>query len=354
MPRNDEQGQFVAFNGGVTAVGNPGARTFYVGASGWTAAPDGIAPSDSNNGTSPQTPYASIQTGLDACTAGRGDVVALLPGNYTVTAAITMSKDDVTLRSATPVGRRQRSPVIIVNATDVNTVEVNANNVTVEGIQFDDNVATATAATAVIAVNTASTGVDYTGTVIRNCYLDMLGSDSDRDGIALGLTADADDGAIQSLVEGCTILDPDNCGVIINVGSDYSVVRDCHIYDMVNLGLYGVEVLAAQCSIEDCDILVSDTAGPGACIHNGLAASLMTATGNNLHAWGADGTAILVIATATQRTADNFVTATATGNGIDYVGDNTTPSADAFAEAFYAADPGTAVLSQSTDDGADA
>ena len=196
-------------------------------------------------------------------------MVLLMPGSYTVTAAITMTKDDVTLASALPVGPREHSPVVIVNATDVNTIEINADNCSVIGIEFDDNVATATADTAVIAVNTANTATDYYRTKIINCYLDMLGSDSDRDGIALGLAADATDGAIFSLVEGCVILDCDQDAIVIATGSDYSVVRNCLIYDMVNLTRFGIEVVGASAVIEGCDILVSGTA----CINNGLAAS---------------------------------------------------------------------------------
>lgn len=354
MPRNDEQNYFLQLNGGVGGFGNPGARTFYVGASGWTATPDGEAPSNNNNGLSPQTPKSTIQAALDLCTSGRGDTVALLPGNYTVTAAITMTKDDVTLKSAHPVGRRERGNAVIINATDCNTLTVDANNCIVEGLVFDDNVAAATADTAVIAVNSVNNATDYTGTVIRNCYIDMQGSDADRDGITLGLAGDATDGAIQSVVEGCTIVDCDQDAIVIAAGSDYSAVRDCHIYDVANLTRYGVEVAAAQCVVEDCDIMVGDTATPGACIDNGLAGSLLTVTGCNLHAWGADTTAIYVIATATQRTADNFITATAAGNVVDYIGDNTTPSADAFASGIYGADPPAAAWGQSTDDGADA
>jgi len=342
----------VVFNGGFTGENSPGGQVYYVAASGYTAV-NGIGASDSNNGKSPQQPFSTIQAGLDACTAGRGDTVALLPGSWTVTAALTMTKDDVTLKSAIPVGPRERGPAVIVNATDVNTLAIDANDCAVAGIVFDDNVATATADTAVIAVNTASTATDYTGTKIINCYLDMAGADSDRDGITLGLAGDATDGALNSLVEGCTIWDCNQDAIVIAAGSEYSTVRNCHIHDDGTiLTRYGVEVVALSCTVEDCDISVSDTATPGACIHNGLAASRLEAYRNTLHAWGADGTCILAIATATQRTADNWMTAVAAGNLVDYITDNTSPSADANVQAVFAADSPKADFDTPTDDGA--
>ena len=79
---------FVNFTGGFSGFNNPGARVYWVGAA---VAADGISPSDGNSGSSPQQAFSTIQKGLDACTAGRGDIVAVLPGSYTITAALTMT-----------------------------------------------------------------------------------------------------------------------------------------------------------------------------------------------------------------------------------------------------------------------
>uniref|UniRef100_A0A6M3KZF7 Putative pectate lyase n=1 Tax=viral metagenome TaxID=1070528 RepID=A0A6M3KZF7_9ZZZZ len=351
MPRNTPY--FVDYLGGFAGFNNPGSRVFYVGPSGYTAY-DGNGPSNTNDGLSPQTPFSTIQNALDQCVTGRGDIVAILPGSYTVTAALTMSKDDVTLCSAYPVEPQQRSKCVIVNATDVNTVIVTGNNCKIIGLTFDDNVATATANTAVIRLaSTATAAVEVSGTVIQNCYLDMLGSDTDRDGICVGLTADATDGAPHTLIEGCTILDPDQYGIIINVGSPYTVVRNCLIYDLVNLCLAGISVLATSCSIEDCEILCTDSTG-AACIKNGVAAARLTVTDCRLHATGADTIGILAIATATQRTSGNWITAIGAGNLIDYTTDNTTPSADTFFSGVFNTTPPATVVGQTTVGGADA
>uniref|UniRef100_A0A6M3L1X9 Putative pectate lyase n=1 Tax=viral metagenome TaxID=1070528 RepID=A0A6M3L1X9_9ZZZZ len=336
----------VNLQGGFSGQFSPGGQIFYVGASGY-AAHDGKAPNDSNDGQTPGTCLATIQAALNKCVTGRGDTVAILPGSYTVTAALTMTSDDVTLCSAHPVGPRSRGPVVIVNATDVNTLTINANDCVVDGLTFDDNVATATADTAIIAVNTASTATDYTGTIIRNCYFDMLGSDGDRDGITLGLAGDTTDGALNSLVEGCVFLDCDQDALVIAAGSEHSVVRNCHIYDVAHTTRYGVECVGASCLIEDSDILSSGTA----CINVGLAAARTQIHNCNLHAWGADTFGIVAINTATMHTAGNWITATAAGNLIDYTTDNTTPSANADIGNIFAANAGDTALVTPTIDG---
>ena len=326
----------------------PGGAVFFVG--GGTVALNGVGASDTYKGERTEEPMSTIQGALDKCVSGRGDTVALLPGSITVTAAITMTNDDVTLTSAQPSSPNSRSASVIVNATDVNTIEVNANNVVIEGIEFDDNVATATADTAAIACNTASSAEDYVGFKVINCFIDMLGSDTDRDGIALGLTADATDGAIGALVEGTTILDCDQDAIVINVGSEYSVVRNCVITESANQTRYGVEVLAIRCRVEDCIIEVTTTGG--ACVHNGVAAARLITTGCHLSAVGANTICLAAIATATGRSSGNWLTALAAGNLCDYVTDNTTPSADANISAIFAATPGAADFDNVTVDGA--
>ncbi len=68
---------------------NPlGGSVFWVGPSGYVAE-SGIGASDNNDGLSPQKPLVTIQAGLDKCTNGQGDTVMLLPGSWTITAALT-------------------------------------------------------------------------------------------------------------------------------------------------------------------------------------------------------------------------------------------------------------------------
>ena len=330
----------------------PGGRVYFVGggsvaAKGRTGS--GLSASNDNDGLTPERPLSTIQSAIGDCTAGRGDTVALLPGSIAITAAITIGKDDMTLTAAQPVGARQYPNVTISTATDVSMLEINANNVTVDSIRFDDNVTAATAGTATIDVNTSDTGEDFSGVRILNCWIDQAGmTDSDRDGITLG--TDASDGALAALVEGCTIIEAGRNAILINVGSEHSTVRNCKIYDVADVTLNGVKVLATSCTIEYCDMLTSGADGSG-CIYNGVAAARMVANNNNLAAWGADTACIIVANTATQRTHNNHMTATAAGNFVNYITDNTTPSADTGFENVFAATSGITVFSNSTDDG---
>ena len=310
--------------GGISGLENVGGNTFYVAASGYTAA-DGVGASDSNDGLSPQTPLSTIQAALNLCVTGRGDTVAILPGSITVTAALTMTKDDVTLKGAINAGPRAYQPAVIVNATNVNTLTIDANNCKVENITFDDNVSTAGADTAVIAVNSVSSAADYTGTVLRNLYLDMAGADDDRDGITLGLAGDTTDGALKSLVEGCVIWDCGQDAIVIAAGSENCIVRDCLISDDGTITTrYGVEAVALSAHIDACTIMSSGTA----CINNGIAAARLMVTNCTLSAWGANTIGIVAINTATQHTMNNWIAAAAAGNIIDYATSSTTPSAD--------------------------
>lgn len=333
----------------------PGGQVFFVG--GDTAAYRGKGPSDSYDGVTPERPLSTLSGALNKCVSGRGDTIVVLPGTITVTSAVNVTADDVTIRGYREVGPHEIPGSVIATSSDINILTINANNVTIEGLLLDHNIGASngTANIACIKVNTTNDSTDCVGVIIRNCWLDLAGADTDTDGITLGISADANDGAVDALVEGCTIFDCDQDAIVIHLGSDRATVRNCRIFDDgTALTRYGVEVKAIDCAVENCQISVSDTATPGACIHNGVAAARLRVNDCKLSALGANTIGILAIATATQRTMGNWITATAAGKLIDYTTDNTTPSADAFISNIFAANAGLSLLDQSTVGGADA
>lgn len=342
----------VNFNGGFSGYSNPGGRVYYVGAS---AAADGISPSDSNSGTSPQQAFSTIQKGLDSCTSGRGDAVLVLPGSYTVTAPLTMTSDDVVLTTSRPVGPHQYGPVIITAAAtyDNNLIQMDANNITVEGFVFECGFTTVTANQEVIQMNSTNTTTDNWGQTVRNCYLDGTRSagaastiDTDLDGIRVGL--DANDRVYGAIIEGCVIRSFDQDGVAVTASTVSTVIRNCLIYDGVGSELmrYGVNAAGAGTQVLNCFITNADTATPGAPVY--VNSTLARIHNNNLWARGADGTCILVAASGTVSSSGNFLTAVAAGNLDDYLTDNTTPSADCNFSGIFAATPGIAVLNTPT------
>ena len=327
---------FVNFQGGFSGFNNPGGRVFWVAASGYTAL-NGIGPSDSNSGLSPQKPFSTIQKGLDSCVAGRGDIVALLPGSYTITAALTMTIADVTLCSAHPVAAHDYSPVIITGAAtlDVNLVQMDADNTRIIGLGFEAGFTTVTANQEVIQVNSTNTTTDIFGAIIKNCFFDMTraagaasASDTDLDVIRVGL--DSTDRAFNALVEGCTIRGYDQDGISIEAGSVGAVIRDNRIYDGIGseLGLSGVNIKATNALVSGNRITAgtnSTTAGP---INVNVATARAIITDNHLVAWGADTLGIVAINTATFHSARNYIHAVAAGNIIDYVTSATVPSSN--------------------------
>lgn len=113
------------FNSGVTVRGMPilnaySDKAFWVDDSG----------SDGAKGTFTQ-PFATIQKGIDACTAGKGDVVMVKSGHAeTVTAQIDADTAGVSVIGLGPV-----RPVITVNGA-IDGIDVSAAGFTIMNIEF--------------------------------------------------------------------------------------------------------------------------------------------------------------------------------------------------------------------------
>lgn len=356
MPTSRQFPYFVNLQGGFSGFNNPGAQTWYVAVSGWTAVNGGLTPSDSNSGTHPQRPFATIQKGLDACVAARGDIVAVLPGTYTLTAPLTMTKANVTLCSAFPVGPREYSQVIITAAAtyDNNLVQLDASYTQLIGLAFQCGFTTVTANQEVVQINSVNDATDIWGCNVINCTFDGSRSagaanaaDADLDFLRIGL--DSSDRAYRPLVQGCTFFACDQDAIAIPSASALgATIRNCNIYDGAasELTRYGVSAAGVHTLVEDCDITVADTATPGAGIY--VNSTLVRAAGNRIWARGADTLAILVAASATLSGLGNVLTAVAAGNLTDYTTDNTSPSADCNFKGIFAATPGAAAFETPT------
>ncbi len=326
---------FVNLNGGFSGFNNPGGRVFWVAASGYTSA-DGIGPSDSNSGTSPQQPFSTIQKGLDSCTSGRGDIVAVLPGSYTLSAALTMTSADVTLCSAHPVAAGQYSPVIITAAASytLNMIQVDADNCKIIGLGFEAGITGATDSE-IIQLNSTNAASDIFGPVVANCFFDMTraagaanAAAADLDCIRVGL--DASDRAWNAVITGNTIRGCDQDAISVEVGSGGVLIEGNHIYDGIGSELTrnGVRILALGVRVVNNRIMVGTNSDTVACVAVNVAAAKAVVQDNRLIAWGADTCAITVVNTATLWSHANFILAVATGNTIDYKTSATTPSAN--------------------------
>lgn len=309
-------------------IERPGGAVFFVG--GGTPALNGVGASDTYRGGTPEEPMSTIQGALDKCVAGRGDTVVVLPGSITITAALTMTKADVTLTGGNVTGPNTRNPSIIACATNsVEMLAIDAANIAVENLTFDHN--TTTAAVSIIDIGDATASTDF---VLRNLFIDMEGSATDTDGI----TVKGDTVSTGGLIEGCRVHDYDQDGIVIAAGNDEIIVRDCVLYDGVsaNQGQYAISNAGDGCIFSDLKIQTDGTAGV---YQNGL---LNMCFNSNIWATGANSICILMAANATTSSSGNYLTAVAAGNLCDYTTDNTTPSADANVSGIFAATPGAA------------
>jgi len=316
----------VEFGAGFSGINSPGAQVWWVGE---TAAVGGAAASDDNDGMSPQQAYATIQKGLDSAVAARGDVVAVLPGSYTITAPLTMTKSDVTLTGARVSGPQTRNPSVIICATDsIEMISVDAANVTVENLTLDHN--TTTANIDLIDVGDATASPDC---ILRNLFFDMEGSATNTDGVNIS----TDTVSPRVLIEGCTFHDYDQDGIVIGAANDEAVIRNCRFYDEVtaNVGQYAISTVSDGSLIEGCVIRTAGTAGVYANV-----ALLLQTVNCNIWATAANTICILMAASATTSSSGCWLTAVAAGNLCDYTTDKTTPSADANISGIFAATPG--------------
>jgi len=138
---------------------SPGARVFFVNNSTSTLAPGAIGGSNGNSGLSPQEPFSTLAFAISSCTAGRGDVIVVMPGHAeTATAVITISKAGVQIVGC-KIGSKR--PVFTVNGA-VDLFSITAANVLLSSLEC--NIVTTDAATAF--VNIAASGA-----YVRDIYM---------------------------------------------------------------------------------------------------------------------------------------------------------------------------------------
>jgi len=111
-----------------------GGCTYYVGAvATWTTA------ADVHDGTDPMNPKATIQAALNACTADNGDTVVILPGTYRITTTLSMIIDGVRLIGVGWPQGELGSLVFLDCDDDLDILNINANDIEVAGIHFDQS-----------------------------------------------------------------------------------------------------------------------------------------------------------------------------------------------------------------------
>jgi hypothetical protein len=154
------------FASGVTIRGLP-LQQLYPGEIFWVnnssvLAKDGVGGSNGNDGTY-RRPFSTIDYAVGQCTAGRGDIIMVMPG-YTQT--ITLATEivlDVAGIAIIGLGTGSLRPTITFGTNNTANIPITAANVSISNILFESaflNVASAFTATG------TSTPTDFT---VENC-----------------------------------------------------------------------------------------------------------------------------------------------------------------------------------------
>jgi hypothetical protein len=169
----------------------PGAKSFFVAPSTYGSADDGLTPSNSNDGETPFSPKATIAGALAACVSGRGDTIVLMPGTYTLAAAVAFTAK-VAVRL---VALKPYSATITADGVITKMLSIDSNDVELAGLRFEG------VAAAVTLVDIANTSA-VRNTHIHHCKFIGLETVTGVTGILNGELAAGNDAA-HTIVEDC-------------------------------------------------------------------------------------------------------------------------------------------------------
>ena len=142
------------FTNGVTIRGIPivqlhPGKVFYVNNS-TVLAENGVGGSDGNPGTL-QRPFSTIDYAIGRCTAGRGDIILVMPGHAETVTSATMINMDVAGVAIIGLGTGSSRPTLTFTTANTATIPVSAANMTIKNFLFVGNFLSIAAAITVAA-----------------------------------------------------------------------------------------------------------------------------------------------------------------------------------------------------------
>ena len=208
------QQMFLAGHTAYYSLFRPGAKTFFVGPSGYTAAAGGIAASDGNDGEAPHRPLATGQQAHTLCVSGRGDTICYLPGTHTLTSPLAITKNNVRVVLLDPTAAVLQGDGVITEL-----LQLDANYILVAGLRLVQ--ATACVRLIDIADTTATTGIR-----IHHNHL-IGGAVASAYGIRNGEDQSGND-ALETYI-GDNLISNFSAANILTYGGNCEIVRN-HIY----------------------------------------------------------------------------------------------------------------------------
>lgn len=250
---------------------SPGANVYFVNNSSSNLPEGAIGGSNSNSGLSPYEPKSTLAGAQTAASAGRGDVIVVMPGHAeTLTAALDISKSGLQIVGCKLGNKR---PTFTINGA-VDLFSISAANVLVQALEF--NIVTTDAATAFVNVAAANC-------TLRDLYfIPSATSVNVVDVITLA------SGANDTVIEGCI-----GFNTVVPVNSWVSIeaaVARCHLKqntfrgDVATAGIID-GATATQLILEGNKIVTIGTNIPGCILDNNPTGQ---AYGN--HMYGTDAT----------------------------------------------------------------
>ena len=215
----------------------PGGSVFFVG--GGTVAYRGKGGSNDNDGRTPQNPLSTIAQGILNTVTGRGDTIVLLPGGETITTALAMSNDDVTITGVDPNGSKNPSAITINAAID--GINVTGAGCTIENLHFPAGTS---------AANTSNINIAAAGATIRNCTFNCGAQDLET----ITVTSDGDDLTIKDCKFYVTANGPD-AAIEIEDTSARLTVKDCTFWGGDDTNKWDVAAIASDAIHTECLIL---------------------------------------------------------------------------------------------------
>lgn len=132
---------------------------FYVGNSTTILAPGAVGGSNGNSGATPQQPFSTIAYALTQCTAGRGDVIYVLPSHAesVPTADLTLN---VTGVSIVGLGRGAFRPTLNLTATG-STIAISAASTSIENLLITGGIDAIVAVLTISAADVLIKDIEY-------------------------------------------------------------------------------------------------------------------------------------------------------------------------------------------------
>ena len=252
------------FLNGVTIRGIPitqlhPGKVFFVNNSS-VLADGGIAGSDSNDG-SLLRPYSTIDYAIGRCTAGRGDIIAVMPGHAeSITAAGTIAID-VSGVAIVGIGAGELRPILTATTATTANVTMSGANTSIKNIVFKCGIASQVNAVLVTAKDV----------VIDSCEF-RDGAESGLNGVTIGA---ADNDADRTSVVNCKFYMPGS-------NTDHAIEV---LFDMIQLRMIDNEITG---DFDEGGILLP--AAANACLDIQIKGGVIRNTQTNIAAISVSGT----------------------------------------------------------------